>query len=246
MNKKIGFTLAEVLITLAIIGIVASMTIPNLIANNHKVEYVTGLKKAYTVFNQALAQMTANSGCVQDLKCTGVYLTTSNFTTFGDEIVKYFNVTKNCKTTDSGCFAGAVAPYIDGSGTKNTTYDTDSYRFITSDGMAFALLDDLGFNCQTGPSSTPGDNTYVVCGKLYVDVNGPKRGPNTLGRDIFHFLITNGKGAYLYPVGGAEVSSQAWKNYETDTIARCDIGAAALNGSYCAGRVMEEGWVMNY
>jgi len=45
-NKK-GFTLAEVLITLGIIGVVASLTIPTLMANYQKVQYVTGLKRAY-------------------------------------------------------------------------------------------------------------------------------------------------------------------------------------------------------
>ena len=45
MNK--GFTLAEVLITLGIIGIVAAMTLPTLVNNYKKQIYVVGLKKAY-------------------------------------------------------------------------------------------------------------------------------------------------------------------------------------------------------
>ena len=44
--KQTAFTLAEVLITLGIIGVVAAMTLPSLIANHQKQVYVTGLKKA--------------------------------------------------------------------------------------------------------------------------------------------------------------------------------------------------------
>ncbi len=45
--KKIGFTLAEVLITLGIIGVVAALTIPTLVNNYQKKTYVTGLQRAY-------------------------------------------------------------------------------------------------------------------------------------------------------------------------------------------------------
>ena len=52
LNK--GFTLAEVLITLGIIGIVAAMTLPALTANYRKQVLVTRMQKFYTVFNQAI------------------------------------------------------------------------------------------------------------------------------------------------------------------------------------------------
>ena len=50
---KFGFTLAEVLITLGIIGVVAAMTIPNLIATHQKKQTVVKLQKAISVMNQA-------------------------------------------------------------------------------------------------------------------------------------------------------------------------------------------------
>jgi len=54
MTKKFGFTLAEVLITLAIIGVVAALTIPSIIVNNQSLEFRTGLKKAVSTLNQAI------------------------------------------------------------------------------------------------------------------------------------------------------------------------------------------------
>lgn len=56
---KRAFTLAEVLITLGIIGVVAAMTLPSLVGNYKKKQAVTQLQKVYTVLNQALRQSEA-------------------------------------------------------------------------------------------------------------------------------------------------------------------------------------------
>lgn len=61
MNKK-GFTLAEVLITLGIIGVVAAMTLPTLIQNYRKHEVETRLAKVYSVVNQAIKLSTVEYG----------------------------------------------------------------------------------------------------------------------------------------------------------------------------------------
>ena len=53
-NYKYGFTLAEVLITIVIIGVVAAMTIPNLVNKTNKEELRTGLLKAQTTVANAL------------------------------------------------------------------------------------------------------------------------------------------------------------------------------------------------
>lgn len=54
MKKSSAFTLAEVLITLAIIGVVAAMTIPGVIVRTNQQEFQTGYKKAISVLNQAI------------------------------------------------------------------------------------------------------------------------------------------------------------------------------------------------
>lgn len=66
MNKKhstiLAFTLAEVLITLGIIGVVASLTMPSLIANTRKNTYSVRLKKFYSVMQQAILMYNAENG----------------------------------------------------------------------------------------------------------------------------------------------------------------------------------------
>ena len=52
--KKLGFTLAEVLITLVIIGVIAAMTVPTLMQNTNAQEYRTAFKKSISALNQAL------------------------------------------------------------------------------------------------------------------------------------------------------------------------------------------------
>ena len=62
MKRLKGFTLAEVLITLAIIGVVAAVAIPSVIANSQQQEFKTGLKKAVSVLNSAITMNMAIDG----------------------------------------------------------------------------------------------------------------------------------------------------------------------------------------
>ena len=64
-NSKMGFTIAEVLITLVIIGVIAAMTIPTLMNNTNKQEYVSKLKKAYATLSQATNRIIADEGLAQ-------------------------------------------------------------------------------------------------------------------------------------------------------------------------------------
>ncbi|MDO5437055.1 MAG: type II secretion system protein, partial [bacterium] len=60
--KLSGFTLAEVLITLAIIGVVAAVSIPSVISNSQQQEFKTGLRKAVSVLNSAITMNMAIDG----------------------------------------------------------------------------------------------------------------------------------------------------------------------------------------
>src|SRR5699024_983203 len=62
MKRLRGFTLAEVLITLAIIGVVAALTIPSVISNSQQQEFKTGLRKAVSVLNSAITMNMAIDG----------------------------------------------------------------------------------------------------------------------------------------------------------------------------------------
>jgi len=251
--RKFGFTLPEVLITLGIIGVVACMTIPTLIADSQKTIYVNQLKKAYTQFNQVLIQISADDGCVGDLKCTGLFdPDTTSYEAMGDEIAKHFKLTKNCKSNNggpsiTGCFSDKVSDNYNGSGLRRGWDNVGFYRFITEDGNAY-FLGSEGSNCgseEDGYSNHKTNNMNQMCGQVLIDVNGPGKGPNNFGRDIFAFYITNGKGPLLYPAGGLDdnANEPPWAN-DDGSLRNCYPDS--VDGASCAGRVIEENWQMNY
>ncbi|MFA7657921.1 MAG: type II secretion system protein [Candidatus Gastranaerophilaceae bacterium] len=232
-THKKAFTLAEVLVTLTIIGVLAALTLPVLIANSQKAVYVAGARKAYSLWNQALIQMAADGGCIGDLSC---FFDSADLKTMGDKIVKYFNVAKNCDTTTSGCFSDTVARNFDGSDMAGGYDGTGYYRFITADGMSVILA-----TPSLGCSGSGGYLTKMCMLYFYIDVNGLKK-PNAFGRDIFRFAIDNDNGPALYPLGGAKYVP--WKINKA-----CDDGyngGTDKHGYYCIGRIIDEGWQMNY
>ena len=81
-SKKAAFTLAEVLITLAIIGIVAALTIPTLITNYQKKQTVSKLKQSYSIISQALTMAQAEHGDTTTWDVAGIYGTSTDDTNF--------------------------------------------------------------------------------------------------------------------------------------------------------------------
>lgn len=232
-GAKFGFTIAEILITLSIIGIVASLTIPGLLQNYEKQVFATRLKKAYAMWSQALPSLARDSGCVGDLKCTGLF-TTIDSTDFGNEIVKYFKTAKICGTSlSSDCMPLTVSTRIDGKAPLENYFSPPVYfSFQTIDGFSFAFNSN-----QDCHSSLADQDIHYICGYLAVDINGTKR-PNIFGKDLFWFYVMNSPA--LYPYGGDLDKTNPWQ--ESCIIYNKNI----RNTEFCAGRVMEEGWVINY
>lgn len=249
INQFIAFTLAEVIIVIGIIGIVAEMTIPDLVQSFQKQVYIVSLKKAYTQFNQVLMQLAADYNCVGDLKCTGLFDASVTNQTLGDAIVKYFKVSKNCQLTTDVCFSTSLSNYFDGSGARYSANVAADYRFIELDGSSYRITS-YQTNCAMDASMGSKDYMTQACALVIIDVNGPYNGPNNYGRDIFGFHITNGKGPMLYPFGGSDVHIDSKWNSAWSGCGSSDTGYGAgysyNYGFNCAGRVLEEGWRMNY
>ena len=91
---KRGFTLAEVLVTLGIIGVVSAMTVPTLMQNYQRKSYVTQLHKVYNEFQQA-AVMYMNDKNALNLTEAGL-TSQDNVYTFMNN---YFKIVKSCSTS---------------------------------------------------------------------------------------------------------------------------------------------------
>lgn len=156
MTKKFGFTLAEVLITLGIIGVVAAMTIPTLMNQTGQAEFKTGFKKAISVLNQAITMNVALDG--NDFSSLTAGTTAGSATLYN-----MFNSRMNVVNTGTAVTAmDAGNPFNNGS----------NYALYFNDGMMI-----------TFPSTASACTTVVTSGasscRLVVDVNGVKR-PNRI------------------------------------------------------------------
>ena len=180
-----GFTLAEVLITLVIIGVIAAMTIPTLINKTNKQEDVSRLKKTYSTLAQATNKIIADEG--NPKASIGGWATSTE--AVYNMYKKYLSKAKDC-ANGQGCFANEYYKHLNGGNYKNL--DTSAHhRIVLSDGT-LVLFDTTNNTCVRD-----WDGNSDSCAQIWVDINGVK-GPNTAGRDWFSFLLKeNG----LYPRG---------------------------------------------
>ncbi len=119
---KKGFTLAEVLITLAIIGVVAAISIPSVISNTQQQEFKTGLRKAVSVLNSAITMNMAIDG-------ESPY----------DNADLWHYLQRHMSVMKSG-----VTPYKYNyklQGSNMTGHGSDNRAFYTTDGMRFEMDD---------------------------------------------------------------------------------------------------------
>lgn len=179
---KKGFTLAEVLITLVIIGVIAAITIPTLMNKTNEQETVVAVKKAFSVISQAYQRIVAESG-----ELNPSMLGDDNpQEKLGNIFAKQLNAQKVCGADSSGdCFPDVIYKFFNGEDCVNfESEDNGHYKIRLSDGMSIAI-------CWFGGYVNYGDSEALqsVFGDINVDINGDK-GPNVLGKDLFNFLIT--------------------------------------------------------
>ena len=190
--KKAAFTLAEVLITLGIIGVVAAMTMPSLIQNYQEKATVTKLKKCYSLVSQAYVSILNDEGGSDTLQA-------------GDDLEmmekfgKYLKYQKTCGR-NKGCFPNVTYKSVTGNGYSKWEDDTtDRSRAILTDGTL------IMFNKSAMWGGNEGNYLYA---QIYVDINGFK-GPNQLGRDFFYFYINPEK---IVPAGAKNEDQKFTKN----------------------------------
>lgn len=221
-----GFTLAEVLITLVIVGIVASMTIPSVINDQKDKEILARLKKSYSTLSQVLMMSQSFNGLY-----TGWGLQDNSDdasrSTFESYIAPYLNRAKYCVNED-GCWSSEKSKGFDGGNeaeARTSGVGGNNVSFILADGT-FVSMDVYGADVETVFGVT--ENLSYPTLTFAVDINGDK-GPNQIGRDVFMFVLTEGG---LVPAG------------KDNSSARCYTGATgAYAGFDCAAKVLKTGSV---
>lgn len=258
-KRSSGFTLAEVLITLGVLGIVASWTLPSLVKNYQNAQYVTGLKRAVSALQQGFKNYMSEQGTSQ----LGDTLLFNGNEAFGEAnrqnimdafVKKYFKVMTtetNAHWHESPEFDYdiiALGPVAFDPGGNFGDY---TYKFRTIDGISYGIM--LEESCNSQSNSI--NNIKAFCGSIMIDINGNKK-PNKYGRDIFFFIMIQdgslipGYGTrYAQFRDGTENIINS-NNYWQKNNAYCGrLNSSDLTnvlGWACAARIIEEGWRMTY
>ena len=180
-NKRKAFTLAEVLITLGVIGIVAALTLPTLIGKYQEKQWVTGFLRIYSLLDNAYRMAQIDNGTYEDW--AGVTFTydsngiksnrsaSDHVKVYNTMIKPYFNINK---------------AWEEGGG-KNCMPE----KSYTLDGKEYTSnFDGELVHATPAVSLTSGECIVISSvahgGEFFVDINS-KKGPNTLGKDQFLF-----------------------------------------------------------
>lgn len=191
-NKNIAFTLAEVLITLGIIGIVAAITIPIIGKNVQKIILKNQFKKSYANITNTINQVSAQNGSPFEcytLTSVGysTYVTDECFQ-FWDELFKQLKIINTCAYRSSNCgvLYKQTTEVIEQGGEK-----TRGCSFLNSVPATVNILSDGSYLISTVLNTNNRNHLLYFT----LDINGEK-GPNKWGYDVFYMMLDRDKKTY--------------------------------------------------
>ena len=225
---KKGFTVAEVLITLGVIGIVAAMTMPTLIANHQKEVVATSLRKAYAELNLALQMAISDYGDVS----TWDYSTASEIAMWAENYIQpYFKVLRAQNCSNNRTYSCIGVPMAEKIGGDYRPYGIFAPPYvIVPSGGAIKALAFYKYN-------------YYSEVRVHVYIKIPQKMKAKKERDVFTFVLKPNKTAFE-PFG---------LNYSRDTLLKGPIRAGGCfkesggpdyygAGDACAAVIMMDGW----
>ena len=184
-SRKIAFTLAEVLITLGIIGVVAAMTLPTLIEKHREQVTVNKVKKFYSNINQAYMMAKEDNDSISNwVDTSNGYDNIAAGKKVIETIIPYMKILKYCGN-GKGCGVNNATYLLNGEYWNNYSVGRGYYKLILADGSVMWLRTSF----TTTDYCKNNDGGYKnVCGVIWYDVNG-EQSPNTIGKDIFSFIM---------------------------------------------------------
>ena len=241
-----GFTLAEVLITLGIIGVVAAMTIPTLVANYQEKSWNTSAQ----VFERKLTEALRVMNTQQTL---AGHTTTQSFV---DELAKHFKIVKTCDSNNlKNCVEENITWNIidiSNGGSESETLSLASLKTAADLGKSDWGTETIGVQFANGTTAVmaydpecrqdPYSNTVtgMSCISMIYDTSGGKS-PNATSKDVrgFNNKVSNaafkldgkifGQPFIPEPVTKAECEQMITNNY--------GITACGYSTDYWAGAV---------
>ena len=182
-RKAFAFTLAETLIVMGIIGVVAALTIPNLNSSTADKEKVAKLKKVYSNLQDAFGRAEAVYGPFDEWFQADTTNSTRS-SRFSERILEFMKTSRNCghavnaACMKTGNFTGALGDTISSTAAP---VSADNVSAILADGTSIVFS-----------KSTQGN----MLGTIYVDIDGPNKGLFRHGVDLFRFYVSPDRGIY--------------------------------------------------
>jgi len=270
MHTKRAFTLAEVLVTLMLIGVVAVLTIPFMVQEFQKSRWTVTFKRTFAETYNALGKVALEEDCSKSLTCTHLFDGSKEESTqlFGEAFAKMMALSQNCKMNkDENCFSHKIKIGLT-DGTEQTveetmtegtgkgddaaraaiSYDGNFYTFRTTRGVSYALF---SFGTQCLNTDTGNRNDYI---KFYVY---DEEDSNNQMLSLCGFIVVDVNGDQKPNIWGRDVFGM----WVTD---RSVIGIYPFGGEYdrqfrescstnpagdtrgCAAQLINDGWVMKY
>lgn len=188
-SPKVGFTLAEVLITLGIIGVVAAMTIPTLMQKYYEKQTVAKLKETYSILSQALKSASQEEGLPEEWDCNKASKESAEK---GAAIFKkYIKVATDCGVDDSKgmCVAPTNYPSLNGREEWSFFKNSPEYKIKLMNGTSF------WFRFIDSDTEIVRKRDGMIM-SFKIDTNGVAK-PNVAGKDLFFLRYYEGKGLLL-------------------------------------------------
>ena len=219
---RFGFTLAEVLITLGIIGIVAAMTMPVLTEKVNHIISVNRLKRMYPSLSQAMLFTLDKDG---DYSSLGIVDqdTSSIENWYKNSLKPQLKITKEC-IDSSGCWAKTTKALNGGTPKWHRPGIGLGYNVMIASTIDGYTIDIDGYAKNDTTFGVNMKNDYVA---VYVDINGLKN-PNVIGKDIFVFVF--GEKGFI-PAG----------RDKSDAEVNADCSSSGT-GYFCFEKIMRNGW----
>ena len=226
---SLAFTLAETLITLGVIGVVAAITIPNLIAHYQKESVATQLKKTYSTISQAVRMSEAENGEVAGWDMADK----RKEVVFDTYLVPFLKCSKKeVKAQEIN--------YYNPNGQRES-----GLAIVRGGATAYTLLSGVQIVVNNGVVTGVGPNAGAGTGfGMIIDLNGYDTLPNRFGRDTFYMVITTEKGTILSfsddgEMGTVQRTRKQLLNGPSRYNYQCNKNG---RGMWCGALIQKDGW----
>lgn len=223
MKKQNAFTLAEVLVTLGIIGVISALTVPTLVKNYQQKAQAVQLRKVITEIESAIDMFITEEG---KTRLANTSITSSNgVNTF---ITSHFKTVKTCSSSKTNeCFANEK--YLSISGTEKT---------FTCSGTSYVLANSAAICAKADDGNI----------EMYIDING-NQPPNIGGRDMFHVYIQQSDGRIYDSISLTSGGSSAHGSHSSHHTSHSTSTPQCTTDSFgtgCFAELQNNNWEMTY